>query len=129
MSGLSMPLYSFSAKLDTLSTPAGMEITNVCGFRAQMNSATTVGNSVKISTPTLSWERIGANVNEGPAALYHGGRTFIVYSASNCAGTGYSLGRLELTGSNPLSASSWTKYGSPIFTGANGNNEVRAGPS
>ncbi|EEB98173.1 hypothetical protein MPER_02367 [Moniliophthora perniciosa FA553] len=38
-----------------------------------MNSATTVGNSVKISTPTLSWERVGANVNEGPAALYHGG--------------------------------------------------------
>ena len=44
----------------------------------------------------------------------------MTYSASNCAGTGYSLGRLELTGSDPLSASSWTKYSSPIFTSANG---------
>ncbi|ESK84267.1 glycosyl family [Moniliophthora roreri MCA 2997] len=96
---------------------------NQCLWISKMNSPTTIGNSVKISTPTLPWERVGRNVNEGPAALYHGGRTFIVYSASNCAGTGYSLGRLELTGSNPLSASSWTKYDKQIFTGANGNNE------
>ncbi|TFK39788.1 glycoside hydrolase family 43 protein [Crucibulum laeve] len=96
---------------------------NQCLWIAQMTSATTVGNAVKIATPTYSWEKVGANVNEGPAALYYGGRTFIVYSASNCAGTGYTLGRLELTGSNPLSASSWTKYSSPIFTSANGNYE------
>ncbi|KAG7095786.1 hypothetical protein E1B28_006487 [Marasmius oreades] len=91
-----------------------------CLWIAQMNSATTVGNAVKISTPTLPWERVDSNVNEGPAAIYHGGRTWIVYSASGCAGTGYKLGRLELTGSNPLSASSWTKYANPIFVGANG---------
>jgi GH43 family beta-xylosidase len=54
------------------------------------------------------------------AAIYHGGRTWIVYSASGCAGTGYKLGRLELTGSDPLNASSWTKYGSPIFQSGNG---------
>lgn len=54
------------------------------------------------------------------AAIYHGGRTWIVFSASNCAGTGYTLGRLELVGSNPLSASSWSKYSNPIFTSANG---------
>ncbi|CCO38245.1 hypothetical protein BN14_12413 [Rhizoctonia solani AG-1 IB] len=37
-------------------------------------------------------------------------------------GTGYSLGSLELTGSNPLSASSWTKYNNgPIFKAAFGN--------
>ncbi|PFH50270.1 glycoside hydrolase family 43 protein [Amanita thiersii Skay4041] len=94
-----------------------------CLYIAQMTSATSVGNAVKISTPTLSWEQVGANVNEGPAAIYHGGRTWIVFSASNCAGTGYKLGRLELTGLNPLSASSWTKYGNPIFTSANGNYE------
>ncbi|KAF9260662.1 glycoside hydrolase family 43 protein [Marasmius fiardii PR-910] len=94
-----------------------------CLYIAQMNSATTVGNAVKISTPTLDWERVASNVNEGPVALYRGGRTWIVYSASGCAGTGYKLGRLELTGSNPLSASSWTKYPNPIFVGANGNNE------
>lgn len=114
-----------------------------------MNSATSLGNAVKISTPSLSWEKVGANVNEGPgksrlvfhleyvliprldtyveliAAIYHGGRTWIAYSASNCAGTGYKLGILELTGSNPLSASSWTKNPNPIFQSANGNNQVR----
>ncbi|KAF8659840.1 hypothetical protein AX16_001725 [Volvariella volvacea WC 439] len=92
-----------------------------CLYIAQMTSATTIGNATKISTPTLSWEQVGANVNEGPAAIYRNGRTWIVYSASNCQGNGYKLGRLELTGSNPLSASSWTKYGSPIFQSANGN--------
>ncbi|PBK99499.1 Arabinanase/levansucrase/invertase [Armillaria gallica] len=94
-----------------------------CLFIAQMTSSSTVGNAVKISTPTYDWEMVGANVNEGPAALYHGGRTFLTFSASNCAGTGYKLGRLELTGTNPLSASSWTKYSEPIFTSANGNYE------
>ncbi|KAJ6581523.1 glycoside hydrolase family 43 protein [Mycena capillaripes] len=96
---------------------------NQCLFIAQFTSATTVGTPVKISTPTLSWETIGANVNEGPAPLYHDGFTWIVFSASNCAGTGYQLGRLQLTGTNPLLASAWTKYVNPIFTSANGNFE------
>ncbi|RDB20805.1 Extracellular exo-alpha-(1-_5)-L-arabinofuranosidase [Hypsizygus marmoreus] len=94
---------------------------NQCLYISKMNSATSVGNTVKISTPTYSWEKVGANVNEGPAAIYHGGRTWIVYSASNCAGTGYTLGRLELTGSDPLNANSWTKYANPIFVSGNGN--------
>ncbi|KAF9454344.1 glycoside hydrolase family 43 protein [Macrolepiota fuliginosa MF-IS2] len=94
---------------------------NQCLWISQMTSATTVGNTVKISTPTYSWEKIGANVNEGPAALQHNGRTWIVFSGSSCTGTGYVLGRLELaSGADPLNASSWTKYGSPIFTSANG---------
>ncbi|KAF7430842.1 hypothetical protein PC9H_006556 [Pleurotus ostreatus] len=91
-----------------------------CLWIAQMNSATSVGTPVKIATPTLSWEQVGSNVNEGPAAIYHGGRTWIVFSASGCAGTGYKLGRLELTGSNPMSASSWTKFPNPVFQTANG---------
>lgn len=33
-----------------------------------MTSATTLGNATKISAPTLSWERVGANVNEGAGA-------------------------------------------------------------
>ncbi|KAG9077773.1 hypothetical protein FS749_010302 [Ceratobasidium sp. UAMH 11750] len=93
-----------------------------CLWIAKMNSPTSLGNAYKISTPTNSWERIGAAVNEGPAGLYHGGRTWIVYSASSCSGSGYSLASLELTGSNPLSAASWTKNNTgPIFSGANDN--------
>ncbi|CAE6464721.1 unnamed protein product [Rhizoctonia solani] len=100
---------------------SGQDASEQCLYIAKMNSATTVGNAVKISRPTNSWERIGAPVNEGPAPLQHGGRTWIVYSASYCDANGYSLGRLELTGADPLSPSSWTKYNAgPIFSAANG---------
>ncbi|KAI5890537.1 glycoside hydrolase family 43 protein [Schizophyllum commune H4-8] len=92
-----------------------------CLWISQMTSATEVGNTVKIATPTYDWEKVGTYVNEGPAGLYHGGRTFIVFSASSCNGDGYKLGLLELTGSDPLNASSWTKSSEPIFTSANGN--------
>ncbi|MEU9655607.1 family 43 glycosylhydrolase [Streptomyces chartreusis] len=67
-----------------------------------------------ISTPTYDWERNGT-VNEGPEILQRGGRTFLVYSGSGCWTPDYKLGRLELTGSNPLSASSWTKNSTPVF--------------
>ncbi|KXN87392.1 Extracellular exo-alpha-(1-_5)-L-arabinofuranosidase [Leucoagaricus sp. SymC.cos] len=94
---------------------------NQCLYISQMTSATTVGNTVKISTPQYDWEKVGANVNEGPAAIYQSGRTWIVYSASSCTGTGYKLGRLELTGSDPMNPASWTKYANPVFQSANGN--------
>ncbi|KAG8758046.1 hypothetical protein FRC14_000898 [Serendipita sp. 396] len=92
-----------------------------CLYIAPLTGPTTVGNAYILSRPTLSWEQVGFPVNEGPAPLYHGGRTWIVYSASFCDGTGYKLGRLEYLGGDPLSQSSWSKYGSPILTSANGN--------
>ncbi|KAF8719199.1 Glycosyl hydrolases family 43, partial [Rhizoctonia solani] len=92
---------------------------------SKMNSPTSIGNAVLISKPTNSWEKVGTGVNEGPAPLYHNGRTWIVFSASLCSTTGYSLGRIELTGSDPLQASSWVKYNNgPIFSAANGNYAV-----
>ncbi|KIY63458.1 glycoside hydrolase family 43 protein [Cylindrobasidium torrendii FP15055 ss-10] len=90
-----------------------------CLWIAKMSSATEIGPSTKISTPEYDWETVDANVNEGAAAIYGGGGTFVVYSASNCAGTGYKLGLLQLTGFDPLSASSWTKFPDPIFESAN----------
>ncbi|KAF8748704.1 Glycosyl hydrolases family 43 [Rhizoctonia solani] len=96
-----------------------------CMYIAKLNSPTTAGNASKLSCPTNTWEKIVTGVNEGPAALYHGGRTWIVYSASHCSGTGYALGRLELTGADPLSTLSWTKYNAgPIFQAANGSYAV-----
>jgi GH43 family beta-xylosidase len=68
-----------------------------------------------ISSPTLSWETSGSPVNEGPEPLYHDGRTFLTFSASSCSTPDYKLGMLELTGSDPLSPSSWTKTQSPVF--------------
>ncbi|KAK7684196.1 hypothetical protein QCA50_012520 [Cerrena zonata] len=92
-----------------------------CLWIAKLTSPTTVGNTVKISTPTHDWEKVGASVNEGPAFLYRNGRTFMTYSASSCTGTGYKLGLIELTGSDPMNPSSWTKSPNPVFQTANGN--------
>ncbi|KAG8989361.1 hypothetical protein FRB94_001464 [Tulasnella sp. JGI-2019a] len=87
-----------------------------CLWIALMPTATTAGTPVLISCPTQSWEEVGDPVEEGPAPLYYGGKTWIIYSASYCWTPSYSLGRLELTGTNPLSASSWTKdTAGPVF--------------
>jgi GH43 family beta-xylosidase len=88
---------------------------------AMSNPWTVTGNRTRITAPTYAWEKEGSNsVNEGPNTLYHGGRTFVTYSASQCADPGYKLGMLELTGSNPLDAAAWKKSGNPVFQTANG---------
>lgn len=90
-------------------------------FIARMsNPWTVIGSKVLISRPTLSWETQGLRVNEAPVALQRNGRTFIIYSASYCQTQYYKLGQLEYTGSDPLSASSWTKHPNPVFQAANG---------
>jgi GH43 family beta-xylosidase len=80
------------------------------------NAWTITGDRVQISAPTLAWERHGLSINEGPTVLQKDGTTHIIYSASGYWTPEYSLGRLTLTGSNPLQAGSWTKSGSPVFT-------------
>ena len=75
------------------------------------------GDRVLLSAPTYGWERENRNVNQGPAALQHNGKTFIVYSASYCGGSGYKLGMLTYTGANPLQTSSWNKSPVPVLQG------------
>jgi GH43 family beta-xylosidase len=65
---------------------------------------------VRISSPTRSWERNG-NVNEGPWPFTRHGRLFVVYSASGCWTDDYTLGLLELTGTDLLTSNHWTKTG------------------
>ncbi|ELS52984.1 family 43 glycosylhydrolase [Streptomyces viridochromogenes] len=79
------------------------------------NPYTVSGAYSTISRPTHAWERQGGTVNEGAEVLQRNGRTFLIYSASGCWTPDYKLGQLELTGSNPLSASSWTKKSTPVF--------------
>ncbi|KZP07162.1 glycoside hydrolase family 43 protein [Athelia psychrophila] len=55
---------------------------------------------------TAVTEDVSADVEEGPAPLYYGGKTWLSFSASSCATSSYSLGKLELTGTSPLEASS-----------------------
>jgi GH43 family beta-xylosidase len=88
---------------------------------AQMSNPWTItGSKVVISQPSFSWETQGGNTNEAPEVLQRNGQTHIVYSASSCNTQYYKLGLLTLTGSNPLSASSWTKAANPVFQAANG---------
>ncbi|MER6343896.1 family 43 glycosylhydrolase [Streptomyces sp. NPDC001595] len=89
---------------------------------ARMSNPYTVSSSfTTVSTPTYDWERVGGTVNEGPEILQRGGRTFLVYSASGCWTPDYKLGQLELTGTDPTAASSWTKKSVPVFQRNDGN--------
>jgi GH43 family beta-xylosidase len=90
-------------------------------YIAPMSNPWTVnGNRVLLSSPTLNWERVGGNVNEGPVALQRNGKTFIIFSASFCSTPDYKLGMLTYTGTNPLQTSSWTKRTTPVFQQGNG---------
>lgn len=84
------------------------------------NPWTTVGQPATFSTPTHSWETQGARVNEGAAVLKHGGRTFVSYSASSCNTPDYTIGLLELTGSDPMDPGHWTKSPVPAMQQGNG---------
>ncbi|GAA0934711.1 family 43 glycosylhydrolase [Virgisporangium aurantiacum] len=85
------------------------------------NPWTLSGSRVRLSSPTLSWERQTAPVNEGPEALYHNGRVMVVYSASACWGPDYKLGLLTLTGTDPMTPAHWTKSPNPVFQRSDAN--------
>lgn len=83
------------------------------------------GKRALLSTPTYDWEKHGdlgehsnpphVNVNEGPQFLEHNNKLFIVFSASGCWTDYYSLGLLELGGTDPMDPNAWTKHQEPIF--------------
>lgn len=84
------------------------------------NPWTVTGPHVVISQPTFGWETQGGRTNEAPEVIQRGGTTHVIFSASSCNTPDYKLGRLTLTGSNPMSPSSWTKHSTPVFQAANG---------
>ncbi len=76
-----------------------------------------------ISRPTYAWETHGnlpgrhVSVDEGPEALFHGSKIFIVFSASGCWTDFYTLGVLQAnTNANLLDAKSWTKIDHPFLS-------------
>jgi GH43 family beta-xylosidase len=80
-----------------------------------------VGEKVLIAEPEYPWEKGAGSpknypVNEGPTALYHSGKTFIVYSGSDTASTFYCLGLLTFKGGDPLDRKNWIKTDHPVFT-------------
>ncbi|MEO3807395.1 family 43 glycosylhydrolase [Sphaerisporangium sp. B11E5] len=91
--------------------------TNSNLYIARMSSPWTItGTPVRIATPTYDWERRGYAVNEGPTVIQRNGRIFLTYSAS-ATDANYCLGLLTASASaNLLSASSWVKTPTPVFT-------------
>jgi GH43 family beta-xylosidase len=92
-------------------------------YIARMLNPWTPGNErVLLSKPELPWEIKGASndlptVNEGPQILKHGGKLFIVYSASGCWTEDYSLGMLDAdAGADLMKVTSWNKSQQPVFT-------------
>ncbi|HEY3993522.1 MAG TPA: glycoside hydrolase family 43 protein [Ktedonobacteraceae bacterium] len=90
-------------------------------YIAPMSDPLTIsGPPQLLINPDQPWEMgegVGSNypVAEGPEALYHNGKTFIVYSGSNTGNYNYCRGLLTYDGTgDPLQQSSWTKTG-PVF--------------
>ncbi|WP_201364008.1 glycoside hydrolase family 43 protein [Dictyobacter formicarum] len=89
-------------------------------YLAPMHDPLTVNGAPRlIIDPDQPWEqgyqaRSDYPVAEGPEALYHDGKTFIVYSASDTGNYNYCLGLMTYQGGDPLERSSWQKKG-PVF--------------
>ena len=79
------------------------------------NPLTISGSRVLLTQSQYDWEKAGLNVTEGPVALQHEGKTFIIYSASFCATDDYKLGMLTYNGGDVLDAKSWDKNPEPVF--------------
>lgn len=95
-------------------------------YLAKMKNPWTItGKRVKIGEPTYDWEKHGnlgakddvkhVSVNEGPQALEHGNRLFIVFSASGCWTDYYALGLMRFEGKNIMDPKSWKKSAEPFF--------------
>ncbi|HMH23897.1 MAG TPA: family 43 glycosylhydrolase [Puia sp.] len=96
-------------------------------YIAKMKNPWTIeGGRSLISSPIFGWEQKGdlhhagdpphIDVNEGPQALLHKDKLFIVYSASACWTDDYALGLLTFTGGDdPTDPSKWKKSTEPVF--------------
>src|SRR5215218_3937726 len=81
------------------------------------NPWTIASDRVLISRPEYIWEKRGfPYINEGPQALEHNGRVFIIYSASGSWTDDYCLGQLTYKpGRDPLDPAAWRKHPRPVF--------------
>lgn len=93
---------------------------NVISIAPLSDPSTVSGPPRPLVEPDQPWEQ-GADsgqssypVAEGPEALYHDGKTFLIYSGSDTGNFNYCLGMLIYSGGNPLERNSWAKRG-PVF--------------
>ncbi|KAL4969932.1 glycoside hydrolase family 43 protein [Aspergillus stella-maris] len=100
----------------------GVSYQSICLQQLGSDYISLTGSIYVISQPTLSFETYGTPVNEGPVALYYGGKTYIIYSASYCWTPNYCLGQLTWDGvTDPRNAGAWSKRNGCVFASANGN--------
>lgn len=76
----------------------------------------TTSPAMLLTKPEFDWERVRIPVNEGPAAMIHGGRIYLAFSASAtgpeyCIGLMYADEKADL-----MNKSSWTKLDKPLLT-------------
>ncbi|RXH56891.1 family 43 glycosylhydrolase [Granulicella sibirica] len=96
-------------------------------YLARLKNPWTVDSQrMVVSFPKYPWEHVGdlldrpdtphVNVNEGPEALVHDGKVFVVYSGSACWTDYYELGVVEAdVDSDLLKPESWKKFDHPFF--------------
>ncbi len=86
-------------------------------YIAPMSNAWTIsGERVLISQAVHDWEKVRYPINEAPEILQHGGKTFLIYSASDTGTPDYALGMLTLSGDNPLNPANWKKSPRAVFS-------------
>jgi GH43 family beta-xylosidase len=87
-------------------------------YIAPMSDPVTIaGPRVLISESTLPWEtHSDPKVNEAPQVLRRAGRVHVIYSAGGSWTDDYCLGRLTLTGDDPLEPAAWSKHPEPVFS-------------
>lgn len=84
------------------------------------------GPSSLLAMPLYPWEKgAGSGQNwpivEGPTALYHDRKTFIVYSGSETRSPMYCLGLLRLRHGDPLDPGHWARSTQPSFSASPAN--------
>ncbi|ADD75906.1 Hypothetical Protein PANA_0739 [Pantoea ananatis LMG 20103] len=93
------------------------------------NPWTLKGKPVMLSRPEYEWECAGFSVNEGAAAIVHGDRLFITYSAS-ATDENYCMGLLSIPrDADPLNALAWQKSARPVFSTSWENRQYGPGHS
>lgn len=102
--------------------------TGTCVFIDEMRDPLTLtGKQIPLTRPTYPWERIGHNVNEGPAFLFRHGRIYCTFS---CAATdhNYCMGLVWADeNANLLDPTSWTKLSQPVFQTCEANSQFGPG--
>ncbi|RYP81415.1 hypothetical protein DL769_001981 [Monosporascus sp. CRB-8-3] len=100
----------------------GVQYQSTCMQKLGDDNVSLTGPISVISQPSEAWERSGTPVQEGPVALYYGGKTYIVYSANYCWTPDYCLATLEWDGrTDPMRPGAWKKSNGCVFSKANGH--------